>query len=410
MSTPPLIARQPVYDARHHVLAWDIAHARAQHPAATPPAEPDSEAAEAAHFELLTGALLVAGLERLIGNGFGFLPVSAHTLLSPTLRLLPPLQVVLTLPAAGLQSVDLPARLAPLQRAGYRVALDGCRSLEPGLLPLLPDLDFLRLDAAALGAAALAPLLQSLRGAGFHGVAIATGIADAGTAQAALDAGVLGLQGPLFRRPQPVAASALDTGREAALTLIAALNRPDAGLPEISNLIRRDATLTYKLLRYVGSAWFGLGEVHSVDHALICLGRLRLRLWATLVAMTGAAGERHDLLELALVRAGMCRDLLLAEGGDAETGTLAGLLSTLDLLFGLPLERVLAGLPLNRELRQALLEHAGPAGRALALALAYERGDWEEVHAAGRDEQVFDAYFAALAQAHETLEQIGTSH
>ena len=41
---------------------------------------------------------------------------------------------------------------------------------------------------------------------------------------------------------------------------------------------------------------------------------------------------------------------------------------------------------------------------------AYERGDWEEVHAAGRDEQVFDAYFAALAQAHETLEQIGTSH
>ena len=120
MSTPPLIARQPVYDARHHVLAWDIAHARAQRPVATPPADPDPEASEVAHFELLTGALLVVGLERLIGHGFGFLPVSAHTLLSPTLRLLPPLQVVLTLPAAGLRSVDLQTRLAPLQRAGYR--------------------------------------------------------------------------------------------------------------------------------------------------------------------------------------------------------------------------------------------------------------------------------------------------
>ena len=36
---------------------------------------------------LLTGALLVVGLERLIGHGFGFLPVSAHTLLSPALNI-----------------------------------------------------------------------------------------------------------------------------------------------------------------------------------------------------------------------------------------------------------------------------------------------------------------------------------
>lgn len=402
--------RLPCYDARHHVLAWDIAHHRARRSAATPPDAATADVAEAADFELLTGALLVAGLERLTGHAFGFLPVSAQTLLSPTLRLLPPQQVVLTLPVACVAGTDLPVRLAPLLRAGYRVALDGCTQFDAGLAALLPELDFLRLDAVGLGADGFAPLLARLRSEGFRGVPIATGLADAATAQAALAAGVIGLQGPLFRRPQPVAASTLATDREAALSLIAALNRPDAGLPEISELIRRDATLTYKLLRYVGSAWFGLGEVHSVEHALICLGRLRLRLWATLVAMTGAAGERHDLLELALVRAGMCRDLLLAEGGDAETGTFAGLLSTLDLLFGLPLERVLAGLPLNRELRQALLEHAGPAGRALALVLAYERGDWDEVHAAGRDEQVFDAYFSALAQAHETLEQIGSCH
>ena len=148
-----------------------------QRPAATPLPIRTPRAAEAAHFELLTGALLVAGLRtadrQRLRLPAGFL---AHTLLSPTLRLLPLLQVVLI---AGRRSpVGRPAGLAGAAAAcGYRVALDGCRSLEPGLLPLLPDLDFLRLDAAALGAAALAPLLQSLRGAGFHGVAIATGIA-----------------------------------------------------------------------------------------------------------------------------------------------------------------------------------------------------------------------------------------
>ena len=405
MST--LIARQPVYDARHQILAWDIDYAPPLD-AGTEPPSADAAAEDVTTLDLLMNALLVVGLERLLGNAFGFLPVTTHTLLSPTLRLLPPTLVVLTLPADIVVGEELERRMEPLQKAGYRFALDGWRA-PGGAAVLLPELDFVRLDASALGADGLVPAAAALHAAGFRGVTIVTRLASAEEACAAQAAGALGFQGPVFRSPQPVPGSTLDTGRSAALALIAALNRPEATLQDLGRLIRQDPTLTYKLLRYVGSAYFGLGEVRSVDHALVCLGRVRLRLWATLIAMTSAAGERPELVELGLVRAGMCRELLLAEDGDGETGTVAGLLSVLDLLFGLPLERVLAGLPLGAELSAALLDHAGPAGRVLALVLAYERGDWDEVHAAGRDTQVFDAYFAALAQAHEMLGQVAAS-
>lgn len=400
MST--LIARQPVYDARHQILAWDIDYAA---PTDSGGADPGDEHTT---LDLLMNALLVVGLERLLGSAFGFLPATAHTLLSPTLRLLPPTLIVLTLPAGTVICDELRRRMEPLHRSGYRFALEDWRA--PGAeAALLPELDFVRLDAGALGSAGLAPASAALHAAGFRGVTIVTNLATPDAADAARAAGALGFQGPVFRRPQPVPGSLLDTGRSAALALIAALNRPEATLAELGQLIRQDPTLTYKLLRYVGSAYFGLGEVRSIDHALVCLGRLRLRLWATLIAMTSVAGERPELVELGLVRAGMCRDLLIADGGDGETGTVTGLLSVLDLLFGLPLERVLAGLPLGPELSAALLDHAGQAGCALALVLAYERGDWDEVRAAGRDTQVFDAYFAALAQAHETLGQVAAS-
>lgn len=54
---------------------------------------------------------------------------------------------------------------------------------------------------------------------------------------------------------------------------------------------------------------------------------------------------------------------------------LTGVLSQLDVLFGLPLKDVTAGLPLVEGVRDALLDRAGPLGQLLSVCEARERAD-----------------------------------
>ena len=58
---------------------------------------------------------------------------------------------------------------------------------------------------------------------------------------------------------------------------------PAVELPDVEHLIGRDVALSFRLLRYINSAFFGLRcEVRSIGQALALLGVENLRRWATL--------------------------------------------------------------------------------------------------------------------------------
>jgi len=71
------------------------------------------------------------------------------------------------------------------------------------------------------------------------------------------------------------------------------------------------------------------------------------------------------------------------------------------------MEVILASLPLDEEINQALLRHEGPLGRILACTLAYERCDWESLDTLGLEpSQINDAYLTALAEAYRVTYEL----
>ena len=57
------------------------------------------------------------------------------------------------------------------------------------------------------------------------------------------------------------------------LNLLTALNKPDVSVSEIEDLVKHDLTLSYRVLRSINSASFGLRrEVTSIRQALVLLG------------------------------------------------------------------------------------------------------------------------------------------
>ncbi len=181
----------------------------------------------------------------------------------------------------------------------------------------------------------------------------------------------------------------------------------NADIRHLEKVLKSDVTLSYKLLRYINSAGFGLEvEIESPRHAVAMLGYAPLFRWLLLLlARTHATGFSPALMQAAMVRGRFAE--LLGQGflsrREAENLFVVGMFSSLDRLLGIPIHEVLGQLVLPEAVAQALMSHEGVYGPVLALAQACERRDGD---AAGFAEalsmttlHVNQAHLSALAWA-----------
>src|SRR6202140_1649191 len=178
---------------------------------------------------------------------------------------------------------------------------------------------------------------------------------------AAKKAGFLYFQGYFFRRPEILTAQEIPANRMNYLRMLTAVSQPELDVREIENLVKGEASLCYRLLRYLNSAAFSFAnEIHSVRHALSILGEREVRRWVRLVVTLSAGQNRSSELVLsALVRARFC-ELLFPKIQHGESDLfLLGLLSLMDSILEIPMSEVLDKLPLDQETNAVLLGKAG---------------------------------------------------
>ncbi len=174
-------------------------------------------------------------------------------------------------------------------------------------------------------------------------------------------------QGYFFCRPQIVGRKSVPANKQIYLQLLQAANESQFNLHKISRLFKRDVSLSYWLLRYLNSPAFGFAqEIQSIPHGLTLLGEQSIRKWISLVSVAALGDEVADgLLRLPLLRAMFCELLGQKIGMIRETNELflLGLLSVMDALLNVPMTEVLAQVPVNHEIKLALLGSRAATGR-----------------------------------------------
>jgi c-di-GMP-related signal transduction protein len=165
------------------------------------------------------------------------------------------------------------------------------------------------------------------------------------------------------------------------MRLIAALQNPACDLETLDDVIRADAGLSYRLLRFVNSAYFSLPRhVDSVRDAVVLLGLKNVRVWASLLAIAGGQEGPAELLRSSLIRARMAQLLARTLGVQSpEAAFTVGLFSNLSVLLGVDLEYALEELPLTVEVKGALLGDGGPLDEVLRLVVSYESARFQDV-------------------------------
>jgi EAL and modified HD-GYP domain-containing signal transduction protein len=331
-----------------------------------------------------------------------YLSVTQEYLLEREPLPLDPAGVVLELAPVGAVEARLLERLDGLRRAGFRIVLDEFR-FDPDLEALLARADIVKLDVVGLGHHETLAELERLRGRKVR--TLAEGIDSEDVFEVFRDAGVDLFQGLFYERPNLAAGVALPVGHGAALGALHQLQSKGADFDALEEIIRRDVALSYRLLRHVNSAFFSLPRtVGSIREALMLLGTRAVRQWAVALVLSGLEHRPHALLATALVRARTC-ELVLApyDKESAGHGFTAGMFSLLDAILGAPMDEILAELPLAPQVEAAITRHEGVAGKALAKAIAYERGDFDAPELAGHARNALTIAYSDAVQWADSL-------
>jgi EAL and modified HD-GYP domain-containing signal transduction protein len=185
-----------------------------------------------------------------------------------------------------------------------------------------------------------------------------------------------------FKRPTASKAKTLNPG-QAQIVRVLNLVRKNADIKEIETALKHDVALSYKLLRYINSAGFGLScEIQSFRHAVTILGYEKLNKWLSLLLATASKDPMAPaLMHTALTRARLM-ELLgqgLVERSEYDNLFITGAFSLLDALLGVEMDQALEAMHLPEPICDALMGNGGLYGPFLDLAIASEGTDGEAI-------------------------------
>lgn len=264
-----------------------------------------------------------------------------------------------------------------LKEQGFVLVLDDF-TLQHRQSPLVGLADIVRLDFQALSPAEG----QELRRQMPPTVKLQAQKVDTGGAfTQAFDLGFAYFQGSFLCKPAGNNEADIPGNKLAYLRLLNEVNRSDLLLDDLESIIKLDVTLTYRLLRFMNSAWFGIRyEVNSVRHALVLLGPKEIRKWASMLVLRNLSDDKpQELLLLSLVRAKVAEQMapLINLRKNIPELFLMGMFSALDALLDRPMPVLLEELPLDQSVKAALLGVPGPFRNIYEAILGYESGDWK---------------------------------
>jgi EAL and modified HD-GYP domain-containing signal transduction protein len=369
---PVTFAHQAILDAKRAIVGYELFDRSVL----------SSKHTAASDAQLLFNVLSGADGESPIGTKDLFINCTHDSLSGGHLDLVAPQRVVLEIPPLGVSDVDqILTRLPNLQeirRRGFRLAFDYSVLTQP-YAPWLELASFIKFDLSIMRSQSIASFVK-LADAKSTAQLIAEKVETPAQYELVASLGVKLFQGFWFARPVLVQGQSVRPAQANILQLIN-LVRKQASTAEIEEVLKRDPTLSFNLLRFINSAGFGMrSEVTSFKHAVMLLGLNRLFKWAALLLTTSNAGDMPPAVGTTAVARGRLMELLATEllpPEECDNAFVVGVFSLLDTMLGLSMATALDTVSLPESVTQALLHRTGPLAPFLELTVACETGNDE---------------------------------
>ncbi len=368
------VARQPIFDKNKKIFAYELLFRDG-----TANCVPDIDG-DVATTSLLANTFFTIGIDTLAGGRKAFINFTQNLLEKRVPLLLPKATTVIEILEDVRPDPALIDACAKMAADGYTIALDDFVYL-PELEPLIAMADIIKFDFRLTPKAAIDNYLKQLSRNSL--CLLAEKVETHDEFEAAQKMGFELFQGYFFCKPEIIQGREIQGSQLTLMRIMAQINCDTFCCDELEQLIARDMGLSYKLFKYLNSAFFARAcKVTSVKQALVYLGEKEIRRFVSLVAMSRLAeGKPDELILAACIRGKFCELL----GADAQEQTspsemfTLGMFSLIDAVIDQPMDKILGELPLSSQIKHALVNAKGRLAGYIELVRSYETGQWDRV-------------------------------
>ena len=396
-----LVGRQTIYMADLDVFGYELLF----RDSTTQNIAPQNLDGNLATANVMLNTYFEIGLENVVGNKKAFINLPESFISGEISLPLSNQSVVLEI-LENIKFTDaIKENLSKLKDQGFTLALDDFEFSEIAV-PYLKYVDIVKVDITQLEKQVLEkkiPLLKSK----YQLKLLAEKVETKDEFDFCRSLGFDYFQGYFLQKPEIIKGKKLPSNKLAMIQLLNRLQDPDVQVDELSDLLKNDVSLSYKVLRYINSPVFGLSsEVSNLKQAILLLGIKVIKRWVTLIVVAGLSDRSQDIIRLALIRAKMCETLAKAlKYENTDDCFLLGLFSLLDAMLNQSLSDVLSSIPMTTDLREGLINRKGKMGKLLNEVIRYEQGEWDSLISKQKLAWAFrSAYIEAVNWAEKAIE------
>lgn len=368
------LARQAIYNRKNQVVAYELLFRNSKFNAFTGDVNE-----EEATIKLISNCAAI-GLSNLTNGKKAFINFPKGVLLKDTVCLLEKENLVVEILENVKPTAEILFYLVELKNKGYILALDDVvmnyRYKEFGTL-----IDVYKIDFIATSKSERVTILEEISKVNPKRKLLAEKVETEEDYNEALENNYLYFQGYYFSKPTMISGRDIPVRNVSCFNIMVELLSPNFDVDKIERTIKTDVAISYKLMKFLNSANFSfLQKISSIRHAITLLGKKELEKWLSLVVISEMKNSNAEYTTNTIIRGRFC-ELIAGEAKSSKKSLafMVGLFSNLDVFINRSMENIILEIPLDEEVKTALLGSDNDLSQILNLVKAYESMDIKKV-------------------------------
>lgn len=379
-------ARQPIFDAYRRIKGYELLFREDQQNRF-----PQHVAPEVATSKLLLNTFFGTNIDNISNGKLTFINFPTEILRDNFMELLPSKDVVIEILETVEPNEETLNLIRTMFHKGYRFALDDFEYSE-AWEKFFPFISIVKFDIMRTPLSKMPQIIAKFKELAKKGKAqkntkfLAEKVETYEEFNEAKRIGFDLFQGFFFAKPEMIVESSIPPTQIMLMQLYRECVKQEINFKKVCQYIESDVGLAYKLLRYVNNSANKTGrkraEISSIKNAVIFMGENLMRKFVFLIVTAELSVEKPiALMKTAIHRAKFCE--MLAQNSSlhqySEKAFLIGLFSVLDAILDRNMDNIVQDLPLEEEIKKALVDKIGIYSCFIKISESYEKGEWDIV-------------------------------
>ncbi len=369
------VARQPIFNGKEEVIAYELLYRNSTINGYT---HTDGDKATT---DVIVNSFLNIGLGELSNGKPCFINFTENLLKLKLPTYFPPISIVIEILENVKATEEVIALCKELKSFGYSIALDDFFLLhgDEKVLELLHYVDYVKIDFRSTTREARIQLIEYLEPYSLK--FLAEKVETREEYEHAVMDGYTYFQGYFFSKPVILQSHDIPPYYYSYLFVLKELDMPVPDIDHITSVIEKDLSISYKLLKLINSpAIRPKYEVSSIKQAIVLLGLIEIKKWIYVLAIKGINSDKEEISSKEIIHLSLTRaklgELIGKQSGDSVNSSkyfLLGMFSLIDSILRVPIDKILAELPLASDIKAALMGQESELKSLLDLMESVER-------------------------------------